>query len=251
MCSMHAPETVAEVLALRARGLGARRISARTGVPIATVTDWLRGRTPRRSANRSCPDCGALERVSAELEPTYAYLLGLYLGDGYIAPHARGVFRLRIKLDERYPGIVAECEVAMQVLVPRNRVGRVVEHGSWIEVSAYSQHWPCLFPQHGAGKKHLRKISLTESQSDFVRRHPGQLLRGLIHSDGCRFVNTGRGGWENPRYSFSNKSADILKIFCDACDLLGLRWTRAGEETIYVSRKADVALLDQFVGPKA
>lgn len=35
----------------------------------------------------------------------------------------------------------------------------------------------------------------------------------------------------------------------DACDLMNLRWTSAGR-TIYVSRKADVEKLDQFVGPK-
>jgi hypothetical protein len=39
--------------------------------------------------------------------------------------------------------------------------------------------------------------------------------------------------------------------FCEACDLVGLHWTTAGEKTIYVSRKADVALLDRFVGPKS
>jgi hypothetical protein len=32
---------------------------------------------------------------------------------------------------------------------------------------------------------------------------------------------------------------------------MGLHWTTAGTKTIYVSRKADVALLDRFVGPKA
>jgi len=40
-------------------------------------------------------------------------------------------------------------------------------------------------------------------------------------------------------------------IFCEACDLMGLHWTTSGEKTIYVSRKADVAVLDRFVGPKA
>ena len=72
---------------------------------------------------------------------------------------------------------------------------------------------------------------------------------GLIQSDGCRFQSTGRG-WSHPRYSFANKSEDIKRIFCYACDLLGLHWTRSGEKTIYVSRKADVAFMDLFVGPK-
>jgi hypothetical protein len=62
-------------------------------------------------------------------------------------------------------------------------------------------------------------------------------------------MNTGRN-WKNPRYTFSNRSADIRRIFCEACDLFGVRWTEA-PWTIYVSRKADVARLDAFVGPKA
>jgi hypothetical protein len=32
---------------------------------------------------------------------------------------------------------------------------------------------------------------------------------------------------------------------------MGLHWTASGDKTIYVSRKADVAELDRFVGPKA
>jgi hypothetical protein len=64
-------------------------------------------------------------------------------------------------------------------------------------------------------------------------------------------MNSGRGGWSCPRYALSNRSSDILQIFCDACDALGLRWTRSGERTIYVSRKVDVARMDEFIGPKA
>jgi hypothetical protein len=67
----------------------------------------------------------------------------------------------------------------------------------------------------------------------------------------------GGGGWRHPRYLFSNVSSDITSIFCTACDCLGLRWTAAlpGNESkaisIYVSRKDDVARMDEFVGPKA
>lgn len=118
------------------------------------------------------------------------------------------------------------------------------------DVSACSKSWPLLLPQHGEGKKHERKIVLADWQQELVDHHPGLLLRGLIHSDGCRFVNTGRGNWRCPRYSFSNLSADIKRIFCDACDRLDIHWTAAPPKTIYVSRKADVARLDEFIGPK-
>jgi hypothetical protein len=32
---------------------------------------------------------------------------------------------------------------------------------------------------------------------------------------------------------------------------MGLHWTLSGPKTIYVSRVADVAILDRFIGPKA
>jgi len=47
-----------------------------------------------------------------------------------------------------------------------------------------------------------------------------------------------------------NKSGDIRGIFCRACDLIGVRWTASGSYRIYVSRKADVAKLDELIGPK-
>jgi hypothetical protein len=64
-------------------------------------------------------------------------------------------------------------------------------------------------------------------------------------------------GASDPRYGFSNVSTDLTSIFCTACDCLGLHWTGAFPEgettavTIYVSRKADVTRLDEFVGAKA
>ena len=127
-------------------------------------------------------------------------------------------------------------------------MGRLPRTGD-VEVSAYSKSWPCLFPQHGEGKKHLRRIVLENWQAEIVDRHPDLLLRGLIHSDGCRFMNTGRK-WRHPRYSFSNYSDDIRRIFCEACDRLGLHWTLA-PRTVYVSRIADVARLDAFGAAKA
>jgi hypothetical protein len=245
----HPSMAVAEVLKLRGDGLGARRISARTGIPISTVAEWLRGRVPAPPSadpSRSCPRCVSVEDLPVE---HYVHLFGLYLGDGCISDHARGVHKLRIKLDVRYPEIIASCERAMQAVMPGNRVSRVSREGSWTEVYAYSQHWPRLFPQHGPGRKHKREIEIHSWQIPLVAQAPDQFLRGLIESDGCRFENTGRNGWRAPRYSFSNRSEDIRILFCWACELLELRWTET-RYTIYVSRKADVARMDEFIGPK-
>lgn len=246
--TVHAPETVQLVLALRAEGLGARRISARTGIPVRTVSDWLRGKTPNFHAGAGAC-CDGNCAPAGELPPEYVYLLGLYLGDGNLSAYPRGVFRLRVFLDARYPRIIDACDSAIAAVMPGNRIKRQLRDNNCVEVSAYSKHWPCLFPQHGPGKKHTRAIALEPWQQELVEQHPRELIRGLIHSDGCRFINTGRGGWVHPRYSFRNLSAEIRAIFCAGCDLLGLRWT-AARDTIYVSRKADVALLDEFIGPK-
>jgi hypothetical protein len=184
----------------------------------------------------------------AELPRAYVYLLGLYLGDGCLSPHRRDVFKLRVFLDVAYPGIIDECRLGMLAVLPRGQaIGSAAKKGC-VEVYSYWKGWPCLFPQHGPGKKHERSIVLVEWQEALVAQHPGALLRGLIHSDGCRFMNTGRN-WRNPRYSFSNHSDDIRRIFCAACDRLGLRYTTC-PRTVYVSRKHDVAALDEHIGPK-
>ncbi|MCW2834843.1 MAG: hypothetical protein JWN68_2796 [Nocardioides sp.] len=60
--------------------------------------------------------------------------------------------------------------------------GVVISTVSW-------KHWPCLFPQHGAGRKHQRAIALEEWQRAVVTAFPADFLRGLFHSDGAR-VNT-------------------------------------------------------------
>lgn len=211
------------------------------------MREWLRNGAPGRyAAANSCPTCGDVHDLGG-LPAAYAYLLGLYLGDGCLAHHPRDVFKLRIFLDRKYPGIVDECSVSMTSVGPNG--ARRLLRDNCFEVFSYWKGWPCLLPQHGPGRKHERPIELADWQRWHVLRNPRLLLRGLIHSDGCRSINTGRGGWRNPRYTFSNVSDDIRRIFCETCDPVGIRWTLA-PRTVYVSRKADVALLDEFIGPK-
>lgn len=261
---MHSQATVAEALRLRnEEGFGARLVAARLGVPLPTVRDWHAGKVPYHSRPTPtgrrpilCSTCKQPEHRLDQLGPAYVHLLGLYLGDGNIAAHRRGVFRLRIFLDKKYPRIVDECIEALQAVVPGNKVHALLTPSNCYSVSSYARLWPCLFPQHGPGAKHTRPIFLADWQLRLSERWPEQLLKGLIQSDGCRFVNTGRGGWRHPRYAFRNVSTDITSIFCSACDCLGLRWTasfptnESAAVSIYVSRKADVARLDEFVGPK-
>ena len=75
-------------------------------------------------------------------------------------------------------------------------------------------------------------------------------IRGLIDSDGCRVVANDRGV-RSVRYHFSNRSDDIRGLFCAALETLGIPWTRPSKHIIAVYRKAAVARLDEFVGPKS
>jgi hypothetical protein len=137
---------------------------------------------------------------------------------------------------------------------PEGKVSYVNRSGDGcVDVMMRSGHWPCLFPQHGPGRKHERLIKLRSWQESVVRAYPEPFLRGLIHTDGCRFVARDRSGptvREYVRYSFSNRSEDIKRLFCDACDALGVGWTRAGKREIAVARRADVRRLESFIGPK-
>jgi len=105
-------------------------------------------------------------------------------------------------------------------------------------------------PRHGPGKKHLRPIRLDAWQELLVEEATEEFIRGLIDSDGCRVVTNDRGT-RSVRYQFSNRSDDIRGIFCAALDALGIPWTRPSQYVIAVYRKAAVARLDEFVGPKS
>jgi hypothetical protein len=180
------------------------------------------------------------------------YLLGLYLGDGVVSRHPRGVWRLRIVQDSRYQALIDACVAAMaEVSAKRpaltNRVG-------CREIGAYWKHWPCVFPQIGPGEKHLRSIELEGWQQDLVDRHPRELIKGLIHSDGCRVTNrvTGANGkrYAYTRYFLSNRSTDIKGIFVRACRSIGVETRPDGPWNISVARRHSVAILDEFIGPK-
>jgi hypothetical protein len=187
----------------------------------------------------------------------YAYLLGLYLGDGYLVSHPRAVWRLRIFQDARYVDLITACDQVVSA-VSRTRVQHVKKVGC-VEISSYWKHWIHVFPQHGPGMKYKRIIRLEPWQDEVVGAHPKEFLAGLIHSDGCRSFNTvkhkGPTGvvrvYSYPRYQFSNASNDIRRLFTNTCDVLGLTWTRLTERNVAISRRPDVEFLDTFIGPKS
>lgn len=178
----------------------------------------------------------------------------MYLGDGCLSIANRTTW-LCISCDRAYPGIVTECRTTIGIVAPHRQSNVSVDKRSnCLSIRSYGPLWRCLFPQHDHGRKHHRRIELAGWQREIVDRHPGALLRGLIHSDGWRGLNRVRVGGKTyayPRYQFSNRSDDIRQIFTAACDQLGVEWRKWGRWNISVAKRDAVALLDEFVGPKS
>jgi hypothetical protein len=234
------------VLALGEAGATQSDITRLTGISRTTVRNWLAGRTPIRAENGT-------DVLAAVPGAPYAYLLGQYLGDGSIARFPRASC-LRIYCDAQYPGIIGECVRAIRAVRPHNRVS-VSRRGTsrCCVVQSYSTRWIQLFPQHGPGHKHERRIILADWQQAITQAHPKPFLRGLLHSDGTRGMNPVRHGdrlYVYPRYQFSNRSEDIKAIFCEHLDLLGIAWRRANALNISIARREAAVALDAFVGPK-
>ncbi|MBT2504524.1 helix-turn-helix domain-containing protein [Streptomyces sp. ISL-98] len=259
---MYDLDTRQSVLSLVAQGRSLNSVSKQTGISRSAIREWQTRIEPlprMLGQAASCPRCRPVPCVPDDTV-AYAYLLGLYLGDGCISENGRGGYYLRVACADAWPGLIGLCRAAIVAVRPEDRVC-ILQRQGCVAVTSYGRHWPCLFPQHAPGKKHQRVIALEPWQQHVVDVHPWEFIRGLIHSDGCRVINwtekvTGgkRKRYEYPRYFFSNKSDDIRKLFSDTLTMVGVEWTTLARGTdpfnISVARKASVALMDAHVGPK-
>jgi hypothetical protein len=250
------------VLALLAQGLTVSEVSRRTGISRYAIRKWRlrtdQGRDLYARPHVPCPRCSTPPALPQPTD-SYAYLFGLYLGDGCISPvggRQKKIWAIRIACADAWPGLIEQCTAAVGAVRPGNKV-RIIQRIGCVEVNSHSKHWPCLFPQHGPGKKHERKIELASWQREIVDECTEEFVRGLLHSDGSRFVNRvrrplkdGDRWYEYPRYNFTNVSVDIQRLFTDALDRLGVAWTQMNAKNISVARREAVARLDEFVGPK-
>jgi hypothetical protein len=253
---MYPPHVRAGILELVDQGLNDCEIARRTGISRTTVRDMRRGKTRyvKTTLMETCPRCWRHARPMRFSPDDYAELLGLYLGDGSISQSPRTA-RLRIVLDAKYPGIVEDTRELLERCFPRNdvHVGKG-STGDCLSVSVYCSHLVCLFPQHGPGLKHSRRILLEPWQQGMVDSAPWAFLRGCIRSDGCAFINR-TGPYEYLSYHFSNSSEDIIRLFVEVSDGLQLRPRvnqdgRRGLWHVRINRRESVARMVQYVGLK-
>jgi hypothetical protein len=170
---------IAGIVRLIEAGLTDREVALQTGVAYETVRAWRGGRIPERARRvlAGVPECascgGAAHHFDALPTDDYAYLLGMYLGDGCIAETARGGYSLRISLDVAYPGIIASARQAVAA-VKGGSLPHVAPHAvsACVVVTSYWKAWPCLLPQHAPGRKHNRRIVLQPWQQSIVTAAP-------------------------------------------------------------------------------
>src|SRR5436190_13838576 len=169
--------------------------------------------------------------------------------------------RLRIALDAKYPMMIQQTHAVLTRCFPENSVDVIRKHvkGKCVNVSTYSKHLPCIFPQHGPGAKHKRRIVLESWQQEILDARPWPFIRACIWTDGCAFVN--RTDIHRPvpygylTYGFSNMSEDIVGLFVDSCDRVGVvtrvNRSRRGLWDVRINRRARAALMLEHVGLKS
>jgi hypothetical protein len=258
---MHRPHVRAAALELIAAGHNDCEVSRILGIPRGTIRDWRRPTyVPRepRVPRETCPRCWRAAKPIRFTSGDYAELLAMYLGDGCISPGPR-TYRLRITLDKKYPRVIADTRDLISRCFRHNKVKTVNARGC-VYVSLYCSHLACLFPQHGPGKKHERRVELEPWQREHVDAAPWRFIRGCIRSDGCVFINRTdihrAEPYEYVSYAFSNKSTDIVNLFIDTCERVDV-FTRAtlnaerGMWRVRINRRDSVARMLENVGLKA
>lgn len=186
-------------------------------------------------------------------QKNYSYLFGLYLGDGCLNSRKNIKYHnydIRIYQDSKYPILIQACANAMQKVIGRKPSVVKRKQSNCYVISAAAKNLINIFPQHGPGKKSDRRIKIKNWQKNIIKLYPKQFIKGLIDSDGCRYLDN-----NYIRYSFINKSFDIIKIFEYYIKLCGVSsiYIRQRKDGIYVAlvhKKHDVQLLESFIGIK-
>lgn len=226
-------------------GVSIRAIAKEIGVHHSTVLYWIKNDRISKITDTDLIT-NQIHKICKENSGDYAYILGSYLGDGYINQTPR-TYRLRIynSLDNE---IISDQIKSLSLLFPNNKVSEFRQkHAKCVEVGVHNKQLPIYFPQHGSGHKHEREIKLSDWQTLIVREYPECFLKGLLDSDGSMYLHK-VGHISYRYYMFTNKSSDILTLYTTVMDLLGISYTMAkkncGSTNIYTRRFSEVEKID-------
>src|SRR5205823_3554893 len=84
----------------------------------------------------------------------YAYLLGAYFGDGYVAT-VRRTHVLRIDLNRKQTAVITDVRAATETVLPDSHVATYdIRASLYVDVCCYFVDWPSLFARRGAERRH-------------------------------------------------------------------------------------------------
>jgi hypothetical protein len=144
-----------------------------------------------------------------------AYVVGVALGDGNLSTVGRAT-RLRITCDAKYPLLAQNIILALEELLPYNKVSVVPKRKNCFDISCYSKHWEVLlgwFPGRGS------KIDQQVFVPNWIKTHRNyaiHCLRGLIETDGCLYVDRGY-----PMVMFMNTIPRLINDVVELMSSLG------------------------------
>ncbi len=123
---------------------------------------------------------------------TWAYIIGVALGDGNLSnPNGRAI-RLRVTCDARYPILAKDIVKALKTVLPKNVVSIVqAPRKTYFNISVYSNQLGKWIPwKVGKGTKEIQRIRVPM----WIRIHQPyrkECLRGLLQTDGSIYKDRG------------------------------------------------------------
>ena len=233
-----------KVLEYYGDGLNQTEIFKLTNIPRRTIGDWINN--PNLIKKKfDDPKQYVLENG---IENEYSYILGLYLGDGYINQMPR-TWKLRFFLNGKYEELNNFAVNQLKRIFPENVINpyRHPKH-DMITIYVHSKKIPLLFPQMGEGMKHTRKIKLMKWQEEIII--PRFFIMGLFHSDGSYYIRN-QNDIKYPSYDFRNESDDLHNLFKKYCEILGISCTFSTKpKNTHIYKRDDVNMMLEIIGTK-
>lgn len=170
-----------------------------------------------------------------------AYIIGVAMGDGNLSnPNGRAV-RLRITCDLKYPRLIEKMQLAIQKLLPKNKVSIVKCKSNCCNISCYSNKWEDLLGWKAKnGSKYKQNISIP----DWIKKNKKYsiaCIRGLFETDGSIYKDR---GYEMVNFvtiipNLADDVMNILKILEFNPKIYKINTTKIPRYTIRISK--DVA----------
>jgi hypothetical protein len=245
-------EIIKKVVGDFKNGKNKSQLSKEYNIPRATLKYWIQNESTikvKRTSEKSIEDI--IDEIKSK-KSLYNFILGLYLGDGNISHNGRKLssFRLRISQDNKYPESIKEIQKSLSQFFVKNSFITKSEGCSILTI--FDKNLPVYFPQHGLGKKHERKIELSDFQRENIDYE--SLLRGLWVSDGS-FYMASDGKYSYERYNFTNKSLDIISLFEECLISLDIKYGKRFKKNdicvIQIQKKSEVDKMKKVVGIKS